>query len=93
MAPQLTIGTRAQVFHGTAKHTTGNLTKSDLKRTVDGRIVSRKASAAARRNLKRNPEFRQYIALAKKNKGKKFKKMTKIGGPRRRAHKKRKSRR
>lgn len=90
MAPQLTIGTRAQVFHGTAKHTTGNLTKSDLKRTVDGRIVSRKASAAARRNLKRNPEFRQYIALAKKNKGKKFKLMAKVG---RRTHKKRKSRR
>ena len=34
------------VMHGTAKHTSGGLTKSDLKYS-NGRIVSKKASAAA----------------------------------------------
>lgn len=41
------IGSRACVMHGTAKHTSGGLTKKDLKYTKDGRIVSKKASAAA----------------------------------------------
>jgi hypothetical protein len=40
------IGSRAQVWHGTAKHTSGGLKKSDLKKSGD-RIVSKKASAAA----------------------------------------------
>ena len=40
------IGTRAQVMHGNAKHTSGGLKKSDLK-IKNGRIVSKKASKAA----------------------------------------------
>ncbi len=48
----ITVGTRAQVFHGTAKHTSGGLKKSDLFMNKRGRIVSRKASAAGKKALK-----------------------------------------
>jgi hypothetical protein len=48
-----TIGSRAQVMHGTAHHTSGGLTKADLKQKPDGRIVSRKASAAGQKALQR----------------------------------------
>tara|TARA_B100000123_G_C25678436_1_gene405255 strand:+ start:131 stop:385 length:255 start_codon:yes stop_codon:yes gene_type:complete len=37
-----TVGSKAEVFHGTAKHTSGNLTKKDLMKNKHGRIVSRK---------------------------------------------------
>ena len=37
-----TFGSRAQVWHGTAKKTTGGLTKKDLMKNKHGRIVSRK---------------------------------------------------
>jgi len=46
----LTIGSRAQVMHGTAKKTSGGLTKSQLKYNKQGKIVSKKASSAAKRN-------------------------------------------
>lgn len=45
-----TIGSRAEVFHGTALKTSGGLTKKDLFKGRDGRIKSRKASALAKRN-------------------------------------------
>jgi len=45
--PSKTIGTRAEVFHGTADHTSGGLKKNDLKLNDRGRIVSKKASATA----------------------------------------------
>jgi hypothetical protein len=38
---EMLIGTRAQVWHGTAYKTTGGLTKSDLMQNKAGRIVSR----------------------------------------------------
>lgn len=44
------IGSRAQVMHGTAHHTSGGLTKSDLKMNKWGRIVSRKKSAKAKKD-------------------------------------------
>jgi len=47
------VGTKAQVFHGTAKHTSGGLTKKDLMKTKNGRIVSRKKHAAGKKALKR----------------------------------------
>ncbi len=40
----MTTGSRAQVWHGTAEKTSGGLKKKDLKKTKDGRIVSRKMS-------------------------------------------------
>lgn len=41
---EMTTGSRAQVWHGTAKKTSGGLEKSDLKQTKDGRLVSKKLS-------------------------------------------------
>jgi len=46
------VGTKAQVYHGTAKHTSGGLTRKDLIKTKKGRIVSRKKHAAGKRALK-----------------------------------------
>ena len=43
------IGSRAQVMHGTAHHTSGGLTKGDLKYNKHGRIVSRKKSMKAKK--------------------------------------------
>ena len=42
-------GSRAQVMNGTARRTAGNLTRKDLKYNKNGRIVSRKQSARAKR--------------------------------------------
>ena len=46
------VGTKAQVWHGNAKHTSGGLTKSNLMKTKKGRIVSRKKHAAGKKALK-----------------------------------------
>jgi hypothetical protein len=43
------VGSRSQVMHGTAHHTSGGLTKSDLKYNKWGRIVSRKKSVKAKK--------------------------------------------
>jgi hypothetical protein len=45
----MTIGSRAQVMHGTADKTPGGLTKGDLKYNKAGRIVSRKKSMKAKK--------------------------------------------
>jgi hypothetical protein len=47
------VGSKAQVFHGKAKHTSGGLTRKDLMQTKKGRIVSRKKHAAGKKALKR----------------------------------------
>lgn len=48
------VGSRAEVMHGTAKHTSGGLTKKDLKYNSSGKIVSRKKSELGKRvGLKR----------------------------------------
>ena len=46
----LTIGSRAQVMHGTAKKTSGGLVKSQLKYNKQGKIVSKKASKSAKKS-------------------------------------------
>lgn len=46
------VGSKAQVFHGTAKHTSGGLTKKDLVKNKHGRIVSRKKMALGKKALK-----------------------------------------
>ena len=43
------IGTRAQVWHGTAYKTTGGLTKNNIMQNKNGRIVSRSKHASAKR--------------------------------------------
>jgi hypothetical protein len=53
MSAEKTVGSKAEVFHGTAKHTSGGLTKKDLMRTKAGRIVSRKKHAAGKKAIQR----------------------------------------
>ena len=45
-----TIGSRAEVWHGTAKKTSGGLLKKDLKKNKRGRIVSKKMSNRAKKD-------------------------------------------
>jgi hypothetical protein len=47
---EITIGSRAQVFHGTAHHTPGGLTKKNLMMNKWGRIVSRKKHMTAKKD-------------------------------------------
>ena len=44
-----TFGSRAEVFHGNAKKTTGGLTKKDLIKNKNGAIVSRKKHLTAKK--------------------------------------------
>jgi len=46
------VGSKAEVFHGTAKHTSGGLHKKDLMKHK-GRIVSRKKHAAGKKAIQR----------------------------------------
>jgi len=48
----MTVGSRAEVFHGTADKTPGGLSKKDLI-MKDGRIVSKAASKAALKRVKK----------------------------------------
>lgn len=49
------IGSRAQVWHGTAKQTAGGLKKQDLKRSrYSGKIVSQRRSNLAKSQYKKN---------------------------------------
>ena len=45
------VGSKAEVFHGTARHTSGNLHKKDLMRHK-GRIISRRKHAAGKKAIK-----------------------------------------
>jgi hypothetical protein len=47
--PESAIGSRAAVMHGNAHHTSGGLTKKDLKYNKWGRIVSVKKSQKAKK--------------------------------------------
>ena len=44
-----TVGSRAEVWHGTAKHTSGGLAKKDLLQNKWGRIVSAKKHKTAKK--------------------------------------------
>lgn len=46
------VGSKAQVWHGNAKHTSGGLTRKDLMKTKKGRIVSRAKHALGKKALK-----------------------------------------
>ena len=52
MMYQVTEGTRAEVFHGTAAHTAGGLVKKDLVQDKYGNIKSKAAVAAAKKRMK-----------------------------------------
>ena len=45
----LTFGSRAEVWHGNAKKTTGGLSKNDLIKNKHGEIVSKKKHITAKR--------------------------------------------
>ena len=47
------VGSKAQVYHGTAHHTKGGLTRKDLIRNKRGKIVSRKQAAAGKKAFSR----------------------------------------
>lgn len=67
----MTTGSKSQVFHGTAKHTSGGLTKKDLMKTRKGRIVSKKKHAAGKKAL---AQLKKAGYVAKKGTFKLFKK-------------------
>ena len=64
----MAIGTRAQVWHGTAQNTAGGLKKEDLFIGKDGAIKSKAQSAAGKKNpgLKK---WRASVDQAKKQLG------------------------
>ena len=47
--PKKTFGSRAEVFHGNAKKTTGGLTKKDLVKNKHGELVSKKKHMTAKK--------------------------------------------
>ena len=67
---KMASGSKAQVWHGTARHTPGGLTKKDLMRHK-GKIVSRRKHAAG---LKAIRKLRKLGYVAKKGTFKLFKK-------------------
>jgi hypothetical protein len=60
-----TFGSKAQVWHGTAKKTSGGLTKSDLMKNKHGRIVSRRKHNMGKKSIK---YLRKMGYIAKKGK-------------------------
>ncbi len=67
----MTVGSKAQVFHGSAKHTSGGLTRKDLMKTKAGRIVSKKKHTAGLKAIKK---LKKLGYVAKKGTFKLFKK-------------------
>jgi hypothetical protein len=66
-----TTGSRAQVWHGTAKKTSGGLTKSNLMMNKHGRIVSKKKHASGKKTIK---NLKKLGYVAKKGEFKLFRK-------------------
>jgi hypothetical protein len=62
---QQTFGSKAQVWHGTAKKTTGGLTKNNLMKNKHGRIVSRRKHNLGKKSIK---HLRKLGYIAKKGK-------------------------
>ncbi len=64
------IGSKAQVWHGTADHTSGGLKKKDLMKTRTGRIVSKRKHTAGLKAIKK---LKKLGYVAKKGTFKLFK--------------------
>ena len=71
-----TFGSKAQVWHGTAKKTSGGLTKSNLMKNKHGRIVSKRKHAIGKKSIK---HLKQMGYIAKKGKFTLFRKGHKKG--------------
>jgi hypothetical protein len=84
MPHKKTVGSRAEVFHGTAKHTSGGLEKSDLLKNHSGRIVSRKKHLTAKKEkrlLKHGYGTKKgHFGYVKLDKSKKHRKRKHRGG-------------
>ena len=52
MTFEITTGSKAQVWHGTAKKTSGGLTKKALMKNKHGAIVSRRKHALGKKSIK-----------------------------------------
>lgn len=83
-----TIGTRAQVWHGNAKKTSGGLTKNNLMKNKHGRIVSRRKHSSGKKSIKRLRKLgyvakKGHFTLFKKGHrgSKKMKGGSPLGGP------------
>jgi len=66
-----TFGSKAQVWHGTAKKTSGGLTKSDLMKNKHGRIISKRKHSLGKKSIK---NLRKLGYIAKKGQFTLFKK-------------------
>jgi hypothetical protein len=67
-------GSRAEVWHGNAKHTSGGLTKSALMKNKNGKIVSRRKHKMGKKTIKK---LRKLGYVAKKGQFTLFKKLSK----------------
>jgi hypothetical protein len=69
----LKVGSKAQVWHGTAERTSGGLTKNDLIQNKHGRIVSKKKSLQGKKAIKHlinagyKAEKGKFVAFKKRN--------------------------
>ena len=72
--PSMKVGSKAQVFHGTAERTVGGLRKADLMQTAAGRIVSKKQHEQGKKAINR---LRAAGYVAKKGEFKLFTKKSK----------------
>jgi len=68
-----TTGSKAQVWHGTAKHTSGGLTKGNLMKNKHGRIVSKRKHTLGKKSIK---NLKKLGYVAKKGQFKLFHKHT-----------------
>ena len=76
-----TFGSRAEVFHGNAKKTTGGLTKKDLMKNKHGAIVSRKKHLTAKKEKRLEkagykPKKGKFVVMRKSLKNKSPKRKT-----------------
>jgi len=84
---QKRIGSKAEVYHSTARSTSGGLKKKDLVLNKHGRIVSRKKQALGRKSIKHlfalgfKPKKGKFSLMRKSMaKGKKSKRSTRKRG-------------
>ena len=81
-----TVGSKAEVWHGTALKTSGQLHKKDLVKTKKGRIVSRRKQAAGKKAIKRlfalgyKPTKGKFSLMRKSGKSKKMSRRTRKKG-------------
>ena len=81
--PIQTVGTRAQVWHKTARKTSGGLTKNNLMKNKAGRIVSKAKHNTAKREMRlvkygygtKKGKFGMVKLGSRKSKGRKSRKM------------------